>query len=298
MTKIETIRAALVWCGITCPPDRVEARKIISEAPAALAEVEREQQEHATSFDIRWKADMRAIKRWQWATGRTTVWPDHADLCVWLMNQWDAAEVRRAQEQERNESVAIVDGEEFAKLDAHLTAATALISEAAEELRRRPICDCQGCYISGAISVKLAAFGKSVTDDRFDPTKPHQFQAVGDEFPNTCVHCACFRESVNHLLERQQRSGEFGDWKCSKCGTMNASVWEVCSACSCGESKPSSVRCPKCGGLGHVDQGAFRSDVGDVKCPECKGTGWLDAVSVDEPEPPRQVGPGECTGPL
>ena len=41
------------------------------------------------NFDIRWKADMRAIKRWQEATGRTLVWPDHADLCVWLLEQID-----------------------------------------------------------------------------------------------------------------------------------------------------------------------------------------------------------------
>lgn len=42
------------------------------------------------SADIRWKADMRAIKKWQEATGKTLVWPDHADLCVWLMEQLDA----------------------------------------------------------------------------------------------------------------------------------------------------------------------------------------------------------------
>lgn len=44
------------------------------------------------TFDIRWQADMRAIKRWQEATGRTMTWPDHADLCVWLMEQLEAAE--------------------------------------------------------------------------------------------------------------------------------------------------------------------------------------------------------------
>ena len=40
-------------------------------------------------FDLRWNADMRAIKRWQAATGRILVWPDHADLCVWLLEQLD-----------------------------------------------------------------------------------------------------------------------------------------------------------------------------------------------------------------
>lgn len=38
-------------------------------------------------FALRWKADMRAIEKWQAATGKTLVWPDHADLCVWLLEQ-------------------------------------------------------------------------------------------------------------------------------------------------------------------------------------------------------------------
>lgn len=39
------------------------------------------------TFNLRWDADMRAIKRWQAATGRELVWPDHADLVVWLLEQ-------------------------------------------------------------------------------------------------------------------------------------------------------------------------------------------------------------------
>ena len=39
-------------------------------------------------FDLRWAADMRAIKRWQAAhPGKDLVWPDHADLVVWLLEQ-------------------------------------------------------------------------------------------------------------------------------------------------------------------------------------------------------------------
>lgn len=49
-------------------------------------------------FDLRWQADQRAIKRWQAATGRTMTWPDHADLCVWLMEQLDAKEANRSAE--------------------------------------------------------------------------------------------------------------------------------------------------------------------------------------------------------
>jgi hypothetical protein len=42
------------------------------------------------SFDLHWEADMRAIKKWQDETGKTLVWPDHADLYVWMMKQLDA----------------------------------------------------------------------------------------------------------------------------------------------------------------------------------------------------------------
>ena len=40
------------------------------------------------TFDLRWKADQRAIKRWQEAhPGTDLTWPDHADMVVWLMEQ-------------------------------------------------------------------------------------------------------------------------------------------------------------------------------------------------------------------
>ena len=42
------------------------------------------------TFDLRWKADMRAIKRWQAAhPGNDLVWPDHADMVVWLLGEVD-----------------------------------------------------------------------------------------------------------------------------------------------------------------------------------------------------------------
>jgi hypothetical protein len=44
--------------------------------------------EHKASFDLRWKADMRAIEMWQKAhPGNDLVWPDHADLVVWLLER-------------------------------------------------------------------------------------------------------------------------------------------------------------------------------------------------------------------
>ncbi len=48
-------------------------------------------------FDMRWAADMRAIKRWQAAgPGREHTWPDHVDLVVWLLEQLDVVETHMA----------------------------------------------------------------------------------------------------------------------------------------------------------------------------------------------------------
>lgn len=52
-------------------------RQQISNADEELAELQR-------TFDLRRAADQRAIALWQEATGRDLVWPDHADLVVWL----------------------------------------------------------------------------------------------------------------------------------------------------------------------------------------------------------------------
>lgn len=55
--------------------------------------LERDLAEMRATFDLRWKADMRAIKRWQDAhPGKELVWPDHADLVVWLLRLYDKAE--------------------------------------------------------------------------------------------------------------------------------------------------------------------------------------------------------------
>lgn len=50
------------------------------------------------SFRLRWKADMRAIKRWQKAhPGKENIWPDHADLVVWLLGQLEARDAGQDQ---------------------------------------------------------------------------------------------------------------------------------------------------------------------------------------------------------
>jgi len=53
-------------------------------------------------FELRWKADQRAIKMWQAAhPGNELIWPDHADLSVWLCER--LAEVTQQRDEERKE---------------------------------------------------------------------------------------------------------------------------------------------------------------------------------------------------
>jgi hypothetical protein len=48
----------------------------------------REHAETEALFDLRWKADRRAIEAWQAAhPGNEMVWPNHVDLVTWLMDQ-------------------------------------------------------------------------------------------------------------------------------------------------------------------------------------------------------------------
>jgi hypothetical protein len=66
-------------------PEYRKLMKLAMEANLLKAELK----DKDAAFDLRWQADMRAIKKWQKATGKKLVWPDHADLCVWLLEQLD-----------------------------------------------------------------------------------------------------------------------------------------------------------------------------------------------------------------
>lgn len=60
--------------------------------PDTIRALLKERDELQQSFDLHWRASMRAIKRWQEAhPGSDLTWPDHADLVVWLLEQLDAA---------------------------------------------------------------------------------------------------------------------------------------------------------------------------------------------------------------
>lgn len=101
MTKsLHMYRAAADQAG--CPKD--ESQYAWIEAVVAerddlrrrLAEAEKDRDELQAGFDLRWKADIRAISRWKGSTGQTMNWPDHADLCCWLMDGLAASEASRA----------------------------------------------------------------------------------------------------------------------------------------------------------------------------------------------------------
>lgn len=60
------------------------------EAITAVQHLESELTELNQLFDLRWKADMRAVKRWQEAgPGRELTHPDRADLVVFLLEELD-----------------------------------------------------------------------------------------------------------------------------------------------------------------------------------------------------------------
>lgn len=68
-------------------------RKRITEQYAReIKSLREELAERDASFDLRWKADMRAIARWREESPveRDLLWPDHADKVVWLMGQLEA----------------------------------------------------------------------------------------------------------------------------------------------------------------------------------------------------------------
>jgi hypothetical protein len=58
------------------------------ETAAAINELKKEMEELQSTFDLQWKATLRGIQMWRAAhPGKEHVWPDHADLVVWLMEQ-------------------------------------------------------------------------------------------------------------------------------------------------------------------------------------------------------------------
>lgn len=56
------------------------------QCASEIHRLEQQVKELDASFALRYAADMRAIKTWQAAhPDQLATWPDHADLCVWLI---------------------------------------------------------------------------------------------------------------------------------------------------------------------------------------------------------------------
>lgn len=66
----------------------------VSMLRKAFYEAAKEVESMNATFDLVWKAHMRAAARWQEDTGRELTWPDTSDLCVWLLKKLDEAEAR------------------------------------------------------------------------------------------------------------------------------------------------------------------------------------------------------------
>lgn len=105
-------------------------KRMLRDSVKAHLEAMDEIDERQASFDLRWKADMRAIKAWQAAhPGKERTWPDHADLCVWLMD-----EIERLREHvQRLGMQALSEGSEMQIIFAQKEAITKL-REAGEVL--------------------------------------------------------------------------------------------------------------------------------------------------------------------
>ena len=59
---------------------------VMEEAACCIEELEQ-------LFDLRWAADMRAIKAWQIAhPDQPKIWPDHADLGTWCLSRIEKLE--------------------------------------------------------------------------------------------------------------------------------------------------------------------------------------------------------------
>lgn len=88
MIDIDTSREAVERLSA----DILRGNASTHRAAATLRALLAERDEIQATFDLRWQADMRAMKQWQAAhPGNELVWPDHADMVVWLLDQRDAA---------------------------------------------------------------------------------------------------------------------------------------------------------------------------------------------------------------
>lgn len=86
----EAIRSCHIWQKghAELVKERDKWAGLYDAAIAERDELRRTNEGLQLTFDLRWKADQRAIKRWQDATGKKLTWPDHADLVVWILENY------------------------------------------------------------------------------------------------------------------------------------------------------------------------------------------------------------------
>ena len=78
----------LIEQGIECGADAHEIANVLFSNGFGNTEVlQHRVVELEHSLALQCKAGQRAIRMWQAETGKDLVWPDKADLCVWLMQK-------------------------------------------------------------------------------------------------------------------------------------------------------------------------------------------------------------------
>lgn len=91
--RTQALLDELAKFGYSTANDRVtglcwELERENARLKVELAEYREDVKEYEATFQMRHKADVRAIKRWRAASpGRDLTLPDHADLVVWLLEQ-------------------------------------------------------------------------------------------------------------------------------------------------------------------------------------------------------------------
>jgi len=94
----------------------IDTETLEKHGVGGMAALEAEARSLNDLFDLRHKADARAIKQWQEVTGRTMEMPDQVDLCVFLMMALDIANVENAKLLEA--LTAIVNGDDMPSLNS------------------------------------------------------------------------------------------------------------------------------------------------------------------------------------
>lgn len=135
------------------------------------------------TFDLRWDADQRAIKRWQAAhpTLQEVVWPDRADMVVWLLEEYDKLDVELSSES--------IDADYWlaAKLDVEHRALAAVPCARACD----PDCACPDYRYAPCCNLRVALWpGEPFeTDHLSDSGEVHLFAPTVGSEPRASAGC-------------------------------------------------------------------------------------------------------------